>query len=216
MSLTFYTSPMSTATVCEQVVAELGIPCEYVQMNLRGGDTKKPEFLAINPNGLVPTIVHDGNVIWESVAITSYLGETFGVDKGLWPAPGAKRAEALKWLVWGHANLAPQVYRWQRAASEQWGAPEKGNEASAKAGLDAIHAGLAVLDAHLAKSEYLAGTFTVADAHLNSFIDWIRHCGVDFAKYEHLKAWGEKCGGRPAAQKVMAEQMAKMQAMQKS
>ena len=212
MSLTFYTSPMSTATVCEQVIGELDIPCDYVQMNLRAGDTRKPEFLAINPNGLVPTIVHDGVVVWESVAVTSYLGETFGVEKGLWPAPGGKRAEAMKWLVWGHANVTPDIGRWQRASNAQWGAAEVGNEAAAEAGKKSVLEKLAILDAHLAKNEYLAGSFTLADAHLNSLVDWTTHLGVDLSAFPHLQAWNKRCSGRPVYQKVMAKQMAQMQA----
>src|SRR5687768_326574 len=100
MSLIFYYAPMSTATIAQLVIEELGIPCERVKLDIQSGDTKKPDFLKLNPNGKVPLIVHDGTVIWESTAITMYLGETFGVDKGLYPAAGPKRGEAMKWITW--------------------------------------------------------------------------------------------------------------------
>ncbi len=88
MGLTFYFAPQSTASITTLVLEELGIPCERVKLDLRKGETKKPEFLKLNPNGRVPTLVHDGVAIWESAAITIYLGETFGEKAKLWPAAG--------------------------------------------------------------------------------------------------------------------------------
>jgi glutathione S-transferase len=59
MSLTFYFAPMSTASITEAVLAELGIPFDLVKLNISIGETKKTEFLKINPNGKVPAIVHE-------------------------------------------------------------------------------------------------------------------------------------------------------------
>src|ERR1043165_2347013 len=100
MSLAFYYSQMSTAVITNLVLEELGVPCEKIQLDLRKGETHTAEFLKLNPNGKVPLIVHDGTPIWESAAITMYLGEMFGVEKNLYPAPGPKRGEAMKWVTW--------------------------------------------------------------------------------------------------------------------
>src|SRR5919106_6511202 len=105
MSLTFYYAPMSTATLTEAVLAELGIPCERVKLDLKAGDTHKLEYLKLNPNGVVPLIVHDGTPIWESAAITMYLGEVFGVEAKLYPELSPKRGEAMKWIAWGNVTL---------------------------------------------------------------------------------------------------------------
>ena len=83
MSLTFYYSPHSSASPVHWTLNELGIPYEKVLIDIKAGDNKKPEFLKLNPNGKVPLIVHDGVAIFESAAIQIYLGETFGVEKGL-------------------------------------------------------------------------------------------------------------------------------------
>lgn len=106
--LTFYYAPGSSASITEAVLAELGIDSKMVMLNPHsfGEDgTHTPEYLAINPNGAIPTIVHEGAAIWEAAAITIYLGETFGVDAGLWPAPGPERGQALKWVAWGSVSL---------------------------------------------------------------------------------------------------------------
>ena len=63
MSFIFYYAPMSTASLTEAVLAELGTPCERVKLDITAGDTRKPEFLKVNPNGRVPVIVHEGTAI---------------------------------------------------------------------------------------------------------------------------------------------------------
>jgi len=102
MSLTFYYAPMSTSNITEAILAELGTPCERVQLDISAGDTRKPDFLKINPNGRVPAIVHEGTPIWESSAITMYLGEVFGVDAQLYPALEPKRSDEVDCLEQRH------------------------------------------------------------------------------------------------------------------
>ena len=111
MSLTFYFAPMSTASITEAVLAELGTPCDLVTLDISAGDTRSPDFVKVNPNGRVPVIVHEGMPIWESSAITMYLGEIFGVDAKLYPAPGPKRGEAMKWIAWSNVTLVEPASR---------------------------------------------------------------------------------------------------------
>ena len=63
MSLTFYYSPMSTATITELVLEELAVPCERVRVDLKKKETQAAEFRRLNPNGKVPVLVHDGAAI---------------------------------------------------------------------------------------------------------------------------------------------------------
>src|ERR1700690_1566885 len=104
MSLVFYYSPMSSAVTVHWALEELGVPYEKVKIDLQARDQDKPAFLALNPNAKVPLLVHDGTPIFESVAIILHLGETFGEGKKLFPAPGLRRAEAFKWLVWTNVS----------------------------------------------------------------------------------------------------------------
>jgi glutathione S-transferase len=204
MTLTFYYSPMSTASITELMIEELGVPCEKVRVHFDKGDTKQPAFLALNPNGKVPLIVHDGTPIWESVAITMYLGELFGVDRQLYPAPGPARGVAMKWLVWCGVTLGDAVSRWTRNTLE-WTPAEQHNAAAAAAALKEIAGCLRILDTALADRPFLVGdAYTLADGHLNSFLDWLRHMKVDFAGLDHLAAWSARCATRPAAVKLMA------------
>lgn len=205
MSLVFYYAPQSTATLSHIVLEELGVPYEKHKLDVwkEPSDAKSADYRAINPNGLVPTIVHDGTAIWESAAITLYLGETFGVDKGVWPAPGPRRGEAMKWTVWTNVRLGEVAYRHGRA-SGRWGDEFPANEQQLGIALRDLQELLTILDQALAGKQFLCGDYTLADAHVNSYCDWLRHSKIDFSKHEHLNAWSKRCAERPAYQRVMA------------
>ena len=204
MSLTFYFAPQSTASITTLVLEELGTPCERVKLDLQKGETKKPEFLKINPNGCVPTLVHDGVAIWESAAITIYLGETFGEKAKLWPAAGPKRGEAMKWVVWTNVSLGEPVYRWAR--NTMWAPEDERNAKAAAAASKDIAARLSVLDGALADKHFLVGDYTLADAHVSSYVDWLRHMKIDMAALSHLNAWSKRCSERPAYGRAMGRE----------
>lgn len=201
MALTFYYAPMSTATLTDIVIEELGIPCKRVKMDIQAGDTKKPEFLKINPNGKVPVIIHDDVAIWESAAITMYLGEMFGTAKKLYPAPGPKRGEAMKWIAWTNVTLGDAVYCWARNTTE-WTPADHRNEKAGAAALKDIGNCMTILNNALAGKQFLVGDYTLADTHLNSFIDWVRHMKFEMAPYSNVIAWSKRCSERPAYKKV--------------
>lgn len=214
MSLTFYFAPMSTASITEAVLAELGTPCERVQLDLQAGDTRKPDYLKVNPNGRVPAIVHEGTPIWESAAITMYLGEVFGVDAKLYPAPGPKRGEAMKWITWGNVSLAEGGGR--LAASLQpgsEGAVEPGTQdwdsagqrdASAADKAKADIAGcLKVLDGGLEGRSFLLGDYSLADTHVHSIVGWLGMMHVDLKPFANVTRWMKRCSERPALAKLM-------------
>jgi len=203
MSLTFYYAPMSTASITQLVLEELGVPHETVKLDLKGGDTKKPEFLKLNPNAKVPVLVHDGTPLWESASLTMYLGELFGVDKKLYPAAGPKRGEAMKWIVWTNVTLGDAVGRLARNTMS-WVPAEQHNAKAADAAKKDMEQCLQILDHALEGKQFLVGDYTLADAHTNSFVDWLRHMKIDFAPYAHLNAWSKRCSARPAYAKVMA------------
>jgi glutathione S-transferase len=197
MSLTFYRAPNSTAGVTDLVFAELGVPHETVTLDLTKGDTKSAEHLTRDPNGRVPVVIHDGTPIWESAAITIYLGEVFGTEKGLWPAPGPKRGEAMRWVVWTNATLGEAVGRWVRNTMP-WTPEEQRNAKAGDAGKKDLERCLGILDEALESRPFLVGEFTLADAHLRALMSWLEHLQVDLSPYPRLGAWARRCAERPA------------------
>jgi glutathione S-transferase len=219
MSLTFYSAPMSTASITEAVLAELGIDCDRVNLDLSAGDTKKPDYLKVNPNGKVPAIVHDGMAIWESSAITMYLGEVFGVDVNLYPALGLKRGEAMKWIAWGNVTLAEPASRlFASLPPEKQGDPatnapesftpdslnlEKSAIAMEKAKADLADC-LKVLNLGLEGRSFLLGDYSLVDTHLQGIVGWIGMMQVDLTPFANVTEWLQLCYQRPAIAKLIA------------
>lgn len=204
MSITFYFAPQSNASRIHWTLEELGVPYEKVQLDLRAGDQRKPEFLALNPNGKVPTIVVDGTPMFESLAIQIFLGERYGVSKGLWPALGSpEHIQALTWITWGQVTFAAPVMTYFRNTSD-WVPAELHNAKQAEAALAEIHGNLKLLDARLEGRQYITGDqFTIADLDLSSVMDWsLGWLKIDASGLEHLAAWRKRCSDRPSASRV--------------
>ena len=202
MSITYYYAPMSTAVRTTWAVEELGVPCERVKVDISKKETKTAAFLKLNPNGVVPLLVVDGTPIFESTAILIYLGETYGVDKGLYPPPGLKRAETLKWVVWANVGMLEPLSRWARNTASYIPA-EQQNAKAAEAGKKDLGAALQIVDDALAGKSYLVDDkFSLADLAVSSYLGWLKHMGYDYSSLKNVQAWSEKCLGRPAAVKV--------------
>jgi glutathione S-transferase len=214
MSLTFYFAPMSTASITEAVLAELDIPCDRVELNISTGDTRKPEFLKINPNGRVPAIVHEGTAIWESSAITMYLGEVYGVDAKLYPAPGPQRGEAMKWIAWSNvtfaeaagrlfASLPPEKQGDAETNAPEAAAPEMKNAiAMEKAKADLIDC-LRILNGGLEGKSFLVGDYSLADTHLQGIVGWVGSMEIDVTPFPNVTGWLQRCYERPAIANLM-------------
>ena len=203
MSLTFYYAPMSSATRIHWALEELGIAYDKVKVDLGAGDQKKPEYLALNPNGKVPLVVDEGVPIFESVAILIYLGERYGVDKGLFPEATMKRAEALKWIAWAGVTLGETGGRLMRNTSERFPAEER-NPAAGERAKKELTEELAMVDKALEGKDYLLGDkFTFADLAIAGFVPFLARLGVDLGPYKNIQAWVGRCTGRPALAKAM-------------
>jgi glutathione S-transferase len=108
-SLIFYHSPQTRSGGTRILFEELGVPHEMRVLNMKAGEQRRPEYLAVNPLGKVPTIVHDGAVVTEQGAIFIYLADLFP-EAGLAPAIGDPlRGPYLRWLVYYGSSFEPAV-----------------------------------------------------------------------------------------------------------
>ncbi|EGX88150.1 glutathione S-transferase [Cordyceps militaris CM01] len=205
----FYRADYSTAGITDAVLQELeaavGRPlATRIDVALRSG-TRAPEFLAVNPNGFVPALVlpdDPAQPLWESAAITMYLGEAYGVDAGLYPASaGAARAHAVKWIVWSNVNLPLQARQVSRVVHCQQEEQDEGvralREKDAEVAREELRKLLGVLDGGLQDRPYLLGeTYSLADTHIWAFMTYIKMLKVDMEGLTNLTAWIERVGAR--------------------
>jgi glutathione S-transferase len=207
MAIVFYYAPMSSAVQTTWALEELGVNVERVKLDLKKGDQKKPEYLALNPNGKVPTLVVDGTPIFETLAIANYLGEQYGVAKGMYPSTPLERAAAMKWMTWTSVTLGDAMSRYGHAGSEHHPKELHHEPSRAKAKADIEHL-VGMLDAELKKNgkDYLLGsTFTIADLHCSGWCAYLGMIGIDLSKWSALGAWVKRCTERPAFGKAMSE-----------
>ena len=205
MSLVFYYAPWSSATTCLWALEELGIPCERRKLDLSAKATHTPEFLALNPNGKVPLLVHDGLPIFESIAILAHLGETFGVEKRLFPPPGLARAQAFQWLAWASVSLASAAQRYHGNSSDQVPAELRNGKVADLAKLE-TQGLLAILDRHLQGKTWMLGgsDFTLVDVHLAGALSWVGRMGFGTSELLSLDAWLTRCKTRPSLAATMS------------
>lgn len=179
---------------------ELGLKYEVNPVNPFVGETKKPEYLAINPNGLIPTLEEDGFILWETMAINSYLAKNHG-DGLLWANNPQDEAMIMQWSFFGILNLdkaAVDCMLHKIALPKEMRDPDK-----LAAAQDGLVPHLKILDAHLEGREYLVGKgFTIADLNLAAMLDYALKAGFDFSQYDNLHPWLTRCLERPVRQKM--------------
>lgn len=159
----FYTNPMSRGQIARWALHEAG--AEYEQHLLGyGGSMKAPEYLAINPMGKVPAIVHDGKVVTECAAICAYLADTFP-EAELQPIAD-ERADYYRWMFFASGPLEAAITN----RSMKW---EPTAEQEMMAGYGNYDKAVAALEGALTGKDYICGNrFTAADIYVGAQVDW--------------------------------------------
>lgn len=194
--ITLYGATSSRAHRVMWMLRELGLAYTHVPTGFLDGSTRRPEFLAINPNGRVPVLVEDGFAIHESMAINLYLALRHGGP--LAPATLQEGALATQWSFWVVTEIEkPLLFA---SANRQLFPEGQRDEAQAAMALEKLDRPFKVLDAHVAVRPWLLGErFTVADLNVATVMDLAPQCGIALDAWPHLRDWHERCLARPAA-----------------
>jgi glutathione S-transferase len=204
VTIRLYSWPQSSASGARWALEELGLPYDYVELDREKRDHRKPEYLAINPNGKVPTLVDGAHPYFESLAILLHLAERYGPERGLWPSDEARGAEAISWTVWGSAELRPYMmqYAYHGLDTPVSYAPKDRSQAAAKYNGDEFLRTLDALDLRLAQRDYLLGEFSLTDISPASALYFGEALGVPMEGRANVAAWLERCRKRPARLKA--------------
>ncbi len=213
MTLKIYGISASRALRPLWTALELGVPFEHVAATYKGGATRTPEFLQLNPNGHIPVVVDerpDGAVtVWESMACALYIARVHGQPDGqsITPSSAREEAEALRWSFWAVTELekdALTVLMHLMAMPSDQRKPELADQAESR-----LRVPLAVLEGHLQAQSgrgeaYLAANrFTVADLCVASVANWLRPAVGLLAQYPAVAAWLHACLAREAHKQAL-------------
>lgn len=156
-----------------------------------GGETRTPEYRAINVMGEAPVLEHRGLRLTQSGVILDYLAGTLG---RFGPRDGDERREVLRWLLFDNHKLTSYTatYRFMRTFAQD---PDPGALAEFRRRAEAAWG---VLDAHLAGRHYVVGDgLTIADLSLAGYLFWPDEIGVDWSAYPNIAAWLARIAATP-------------------
>ena len=193
---TLYYSPGSASLVVHWLLIELGVPYDLHLVDTKAGAQKSPEYLALNPNGVVPTLVLDGVPRFEAAALLMTLADRDPQHRFAPAHDDPLRADYHQWMF--HlANAVQPLFR-------QWWYP---HEPAGEAQADAVRASVAPrigaawdrLDAVLAKGgPYLLGErISAADFYLAMLMRWSRNMPKPATEWPHLRAFADRMRARP-------------------
>jgi glutathione S-transferase len=174
-------------------LAQLAIPHRVIEVDIDKGETRTPEFLAMNPNGRIPLLALDNGVyLAESNAILCYLAE----GSALMPKDALNRALVLQWLFFEQYNHEPNV-----ATSRYWlrhGLLTPAREPLLAQKRLAGYAALAVMERHLAAQDFfVAGGYSIADIALFAYTHVADQGGFELERFPAVTAWLERVRAQP-------------------
>lgn len=206
-----YAMPPSPNTIKVVAVADmLGISMEMVPVDVASGAHKTPEYLAKNPNGLMPCLEDGDFHLWESNAIMIYMAnKTPG--QTLWPSDAKAQADVSRWMFWGLAHWGPAIrpFMYENIVKLMFRG-EASDPAEVAKGVEAFHPMAKVLDGHLAKHAWLVGDhMTLADIAVGINLVYAVMAKVPWDEYKHMQEWFGKMAAMPSMQKAVPQMAAR-------
>jgi glutathione S-transferase len=182
-----YGSAFSRAVIVEWYLRELGIPYEFMMVELPKGEHLQPAYMALHPFGKVPTIDDEGLILWESGAILSYLANKYGQVAGV-----EQMAIVNQWIFFVNTTLSDGLFAPHLQAK------------------DTPHL-LGILNGMFAQQPYLMGQeFSVADVALGAILSYVGMFikNFDMSPYPHVASYLDRMRARPAFPPTMQPQSA--------
>jgi glutathione S-transferase len=170
--------------------AALGLELEEISLDFAKGEHKAPAYLALNPNGVVPTLVDGSFVLSESRVIAQYLASK-KPDSGLLPRDEQARADVTRWQFWDSSHFSPQVgtLAFQRVIKPMFGMGEPDADKVTEA-LTSFRRYAAVLNDQLNGKQYVVGdSLTLADLTIAASLMYAQQSEVPVAEFPNVQAW---------------------------
>lgn len=197
--LQLYGNPRSRATRCLWMLEEVGQPYELLDKSTRPDDLHRAEYLQLNPNARIPTLVDGDLVLWESMAINLYLAQKY--EGPMRCASPEVLGLAAQWSFWAMLEIEDLLLH---LLEHRAVLPEFARDVSVVERNELLlKKPLTVLNGCLAGRGYLAGDgFTVADLNVAGILAWGKIARLDLSAYPDLARWLDGCLARPAYARV--------------
>lgn len=173
------------------VAKYLQSPVDFVHVNLARGEHRTPGYLALNPNGKVPTLVDGARVLWESTAIMCHLAARS--DSDLWPQDD-RQVEVMRWLSWDLAQFyrAGGTLYFEYLIKPRFGLGDMDPEAVKQATRDWRHLAT-ILDTHLRDRRWLVGdSMSIADFAVAGFLPYAESAHIPLQEFPAIHRWHER------------------------
>jgi glutathione S-transferase len=188
-------------------LAELDIAYERIDAGMQFGRNTEADYLDMNPNGRVPTLVDGDFVLWESNSIMRYLCLAYGKGKPIYPDVPKRRAAVDRWLDWTLSTVQPvdRPVFWALVRTP----PEKRDMVAIQKDVDAEASVWRIADRHLSTRRFIEGDdFTLADIAIGAYARrWLGVEGVTKPKLPQLERWFAEFADRPGFAKFIAPPM---------
>jgi glutathione S-transferase len=195
-----YMHPASPNCMAIMMVAsQLGRSLETQFVDLMKGDNARTEFLSVNPNGYVPTLIDGEFVLWETIAILQYLAASTG-DTPLWPRDEQKRADIARWQTWSLAHWTPalQSFIFQNLFKKMRGMGDPDPAAIAEGETKLERFG-GVLNNHLSGRRFATGDqLTLADISLAAYLIYARQAHIPVERFPNVARWYDTVAATPS------------------
>jgi glutathione S-transferase len=188
-------------------LAELDLPYDRIDAGMAFGRNHDPDYLAMNPNARVPTLVDGDYVLWESNSVMRYLAMAYGKGSTIYPEAPKQRAGVDRWLDWTLSTIQP-VDRPVFWALVRTPLAQRDMVAIQK-DVDAEAVVWKIADAQLATRRFIEGDdFTLADIAIGAYARrWLGVEGVSKPRFPNLDRWFAQFSERPGFQKFIAPPM---------
>ena len=173
------------------LLAQLGIPCEIIEVDILKGESRTPEFLKINPNGRTPVLDDDGFILAESNAILAYLAR----GTKFLPEDRKKFGQVFQWMFFEQYSHEPFI-----ATSRFWlqHKPDSAEKTALLASKrDGGWAALKVMQDHLAHNDFFAGDYSIADIALFAYTHVAGEGGFPLDDFPKIRGWIERVLEQP-------------------
>jgi glutathione S-transferase len=188
-------------------LAELDLPYQRIDAGMQFGQNDQPGYLAMNPNGRVPTLVDGEYVLWESNSVMRYLCMAYGQSSPIYPQSPKARAAVDRWLDWTLSMLQPvdRPVFWALVRTP----PEKRDMVQIQKDADAAAAVWRLVEAQVATRRFVEGDqFTIADIAIGAYARrWLGVEGVSKPQMPDLERWFSEVAQRPGFIRFVAPPM---------